>query len=73
MLPYRTLAGVGLGGEFAGGAGHDAAVFANEGIPSAMIFVCNEHRPHNPSAAMAIGDFAAGVAVMRSALREAAT
>jgi len=58
--------------EIPSGAGHDAAVFANEGIPSAMIFVRNEHGSHNPDEAMAIEDFAAGVAVMRAALKEAA-
>ena len=30
------------------GAGHAAAVFANAGIPSAMIFVRNENGSHNP-------------------------
>jgi len=34
--------------EIPSGAGHDAAVFANEGIPSAMIFVRNENGSHNP-------------------------
>lgn len=58
--------------EIPSGAGHDAAVFANEGIPSAMIFVRNEHGSHNPNKSMAIDDFVAGVAVMRSALKEAA-
>ena len=58
--------------EMPSGAGHDAAVFANAGIPSAMVFVRNEHGSHNPREAMAIEDFAAGVAVMRAALREAA-
>jgi N-carbamoyl-L-amino-acid hydrolase len=54
------------------GAGHDAAVFANQGIPSAMIFVRNEHGSHNPDEAMAIDDFVAGVALMSAALQEAA-
>jgi N-carbamoyl-L-amino-acid hydrolase len=58
--------------EIPSGAGHDAAVFANEGIPSAMIFVRNEHGSHNPDESMAIEDFVAGVAIMRSALKEAA-
>jgi len=58
--------------EIPSGAGHDAAIFANEGIPSAMIFVRNEHGSHNPDEAMAIEDFVAGVAVMRLALKEAA-
>jgi N-carbamoyl-L-amino-acid hydrolase len=38
--------------EIPSGAGHDAAVFANEGIPSAMIFVRNEHGSHNPDESM---------------------
>lgn len=58
--------------EIPSGAGHDAAIFANEGIPSAMIFVRNEHGSHNPDEAMAMDDFAAGVAIMRNALKEAA-
>ncbi len=53
------------------GAGHDAAVFANAGIPSAMIFVRNQNGSHNPDEAMAIDDFLAGIAVMRDAIREA--
>ena len=57
--------------ELPSGAGHDAAVFANQGIPSAMIFVRNEHGSHNPDEAMAIDDFVAGVAVMSAALQEA--
>jgi acetylornithine deacetylase/succinyl-diaminopimelate desuccinylase-like protein len=54
------------------GAGHDAAVFANAGIPSAMIFIRNEPGSHNPREDMAIADFMAGVAVMRDVLAEAA-
>jgi beta-ureidopropionase / N-carbamoyl-L-amino-acid hydrolase len=58
--------------EMPSGAGHDSAVFANQGIPSAMIFVRNEHGSHNPDEAMAIDDFVTGVAVMSAALKEAA-
>jgi len=46
--------------EMASGAGHDAAVFAKVGIPSAMIFVRNEHGSHNPEEAMSLDDFAVG-------------
>jgi N-carbamoyl-L-amino-acid hydrolase len=53
------------------GAGHDAAVFANAGVPSAMIFVRNENGSHNPYEDMQISDFMAGVAVMKQVLREA--
>jgi beta-ureidopropionase / N-carbamoyl-L-amino-acid hydrolase len=58
--------------EIPSGAGHDAAVFANEGIPTAMIFVRNENGSHNPAEAMEIADFLAGVAVMRQTLKDAA-
>ena len=43
--------------EMPSGAGHDAAVFAKMGIPTAMIFVRNEHGSHNPDEAMAMDDF----------------
>ena len=46
--------------EMASGAGHDAAVFAKVGIPSAMIFVRNQHGSHNPEEAMSLEDFAVG-------------
>ena len=54
------------------GAGHDAAVFANAGIPSAMIFVRNEHGSHNPLEAMEMEDFLLGAEVLRLALLEGA-
>ena len=44
--------------EMASGAGHDAAVFAKLGIPSAMIFVRNENGSHNADEAMSLADFA---------------
>jgi N-carbamoyl-L-amino-acid hydrolase len=46
--------------EMASGAGHDAAVFARAGIPTAMIFVRNEYGSHNPRETMALEDFAVG-------------
>src|ERR1700761_465406 len=57
--------------EIPSGAGHDAATFANAGIPSAMVFVRNENGSHNPKEAMNLDDFVAGIAVMRSAIEEA--
>jgi N-carbamoyl-L-amino-acid hydrolase len=57
--------------EIPSGAGHDAAVFANADIPSAMVFVRNEHGSHNPREAMNLQDFIAGIAVMRGAIEEA--
>jgi N-carbamoyl-L-amino-acid hydrolase len=42
------------------GAGHDAALFANAGIPTGMIFVRNQNGSHNPLEAMRPDDFMAG-------------
>lgn len=50
------------------GAGHDAAVFANAGIPAAMIFVRNSNGSHNPHEAMELDDFVLGVDVLYHAL-----
>ena len=41
----------------ASGAGHDAAVFAGAGVPSAMVFVRNQNGSHNPDEAMRMEDF----------------
>jgi N-carbamoyl-L-amino-acid hydrolase len=43
--------------EMPSGAGHDAAVFAKMGIPTAMIFVRNAQGSHNPDETMAMTDF----------------
>ncbi len=50
------------------GAGHDAAVFANAGVASAMIFVRNANGSHNPDEAMDLDDFVHGVNVLFHAL-----
>ncbi|HEV7264254.1 MAG TPA: hydantoinase/carbamoylase family amidase [Falsiroseomonas sp.] len=52
----------------ASGAGHDAAIFANAGVPSALVFVRNEHGSHNPREAMDFDDFLHGAAVLREIL-----
>jgi N-carbamoyl-L-amino-acid hydrolase len=55
-----TASDLGIGfAEMASGAGHDTAVFANAGIPAALIFVRNQNGSHNPDEAMRIDDFAA--------------
>ncbi len=54
------------------GAGHDAAIFANEGVPAAMIFIRNEHGSHNPDEAMTLDDFLKGAELLYLALREGA-
>jgi len=53
------------------GAGHDAAIFANEGVPSAMIFIRNEHGSHNPLEAMVLDDFLKGANLLYHAVVEA--
>jgi N-carbamoyl-L-amino-acid hydrolase len=69
----RHAKALGLPGEeVPSGAGHDAAVFANAGVPSAMIFVRNENGSHNPAEAMDLDDFSAALALMRSTIEEAA-
>lgn len=54
------------------GAGHDAAVFANAGVPSGMIFVRNANGSHNPGEAMEMGDFGIGADILARTLRELA-
>jgi N-carbamoyl-L-amino-acid hydrolase len=68
----ETAAALGLPGEtMPSGAGHDAAVFANHGVPSAMIFVRNAHGSHNPNEAMAMTDFLDGTRLLLAALAQA--
>ena len=52
------------------GGGHDAAVFANAGIASAMVFVRNRNGSHNPNEAMEIGDLLAGTNIIYRYLTE---
>lgn len=53
------------------GAGHDAAVFANAGIPSGMVFVRNANGSHNPHEAMDIDDLIKGTDVLYKAVTSA--
>jgi N-carbamoyl-L-amino-acid hydrolase len=50
------------------GAGHDAANFANAGIPSAMIFIRNDMGSHNPDEKMDLNDFLMGAEVLYQAV-----
>ncbi len=69
QLLLDTSADLGLPAEkIPSGAGHDAALFANAGIPSGMIFIRNENGSHNPAEAMEIDDFMAGVDVLYRSL-----
>ncbi len=47
-IPYHVMAS---------GGGHDAAAFGQAGVPSAMLFVRNQHGSHNPEEAMQLADF----------------
>lgn len=52
----------------ASGAGHDAAVIGNKGVPVAMIFVANQNGSHNPYEAMQIKDFMIGANLLWKSL-----
>lgn len=54
--------------EMPSGAGHDAAIFAGMGVPTAMIFVRNANGSHNPDEAMAPEDFAAATRLLAAML-----
>ncbi|MDQ0316863.1 hydantoinase/carbamoylase family amidase [Amorphus orientalis] len=55
------------------GAGHDAATFANAGVPSVMIFIRNANGSHNPDEAMEMVDFDAALAALTEMLTAPAT
>jgi N-carbamoyl-L-amino-acid hydrolase len=50
------------------GAGHDAANFANAGVPSGMIFIRNDNGSHNPEEKMNLDDFVMGTEVLYQAV-----
>ena len=52
------------------GAGHDASLFENAGIPSGMLFIRNQNGSHNPEEAMEIADFMQGVQVLQQAIEK---
>jgi N-carbamoyl-L-amino-acid hydrolase len=52
------------------GAGHDASVFSNAGVPSGMLFIRNEHGSHNPRESMEMDDFMKGVAALYETIME---
>lgn len=56
--------------KIASGSGHDAMVFARNRIPTAMIFVRNEHGSHNPNEHMSISDFLQACELLYRALSE---
>jgi len=52
----------------ASGAGHDAAVFAQQGVPTGMVLVRNDRGSHNPHEKMDMADFALGTRLLGDAL-----
>jgi beta-ureidopropionase / N-carbamoyl-L-amino-acid hydrolase len=56
--------------ELASGAGHDAATFANVGIPSGMVFIRNHNGSHNPDEQMAMADFDQALALVVALLQQ---
>jgi N-carbamoyl-L-amino-acid hydrolase len=54
------------------GAGHDSAVFANAGVPAAMIFVRNDKGSHNPHESMEYPDFFSACEVLARGIWRAA-
>jgi N-carbamoyl-L-amino-acid hydrolase len=56
--------------ELASGAGHDAATFAKVGIPTAMIFVRNDHGSHNADESMELEDFAVATRALMGLLMD---
>ncbi len=57
--------------DIASGGGHDAGDFAGCGVPSAMIFIRNDHGSHNPDEHMEMDDFEKSVCLLAWGLREA--
>ena len=51
------------------GGGHDCAVFASQGVPSAMLFIRNDGGSHNPEESMELGDFDDAVTVLAEFLQ----
>ena len=54
----------------ASGAGHDASVFANFGIPSLMLFIRNKNGSHNPKEYMSIKNFEEVFKVLKGIIKD---
>jgi N-carbamoyl-L-amino-acid hydrolase len=59
--------------ELASGGGHDCATFANQGVPSAMVFIRNDKGSHNPDEAMEIADMAQALRLVAALVDEIAS
>ena len=70
-LAQNVASRLGIGAPMmASGAGHDCAVFANQGVPCTMIFIRNDHSSHNPKEAMDIEDFAEACRLLHGMIDE---
>jgi N-carbamoyl-L-amino-acid hydrolase len=58
--------------ELPSGGGHDCATFANQGVPSAMVFIRNDKGSHNPDEAMEIADMAQALRLVAALVDEIA-
>jgi len=67
-----AAAALGLGRHRMATVGHDAGMFAQAGIPAAMVLVRNQNGSHNPEEAMEQHDYVAGVRVVARAALELA-
>ncbi len=54
----------------ASGGGHDASVFAGNGVPSALIFVRNQNGSHNPDEHMHLEDLDQAITLLAEFLRK---
>ena len=54
----------------ASGAGHDASIFANYGIPSLMLFIRNKNGSHNPKEYMSIKNFEEVFKVLKGIIKD---
>lgn len=61
LMNVRTM-------DIASGASHDSAAFADAGVPTAMLFIRNEHGSHNPEETMTISDFIETTKLLTAAL-----
>jgi len=72
-LMQRVAGRIGLATRpMASGAGHDAATFADAGIPSGMVFIRNENGSHNPEERMDMSDFDRALVLMLGLMDEPA-
>ncbi|WP_375173664.1 hydantoinase/carbamoylase family amidase [Pseudooceanicola sp.] len=55
------------------GGGHDAAIFANSGVPAGMVFVRSQGGSHNPDESMAVDDLMAATSILLNYVTRDAT